>query len=186
MGIINDLYGGGPNSTPILSPYQGSFQQMREARDGEVANGPSADYIARMNQQFHNNKMGMGNRPSPYHQWIPGYGWQFIAEFDPNNTIKQQFDRLQGQEREDALNNGWQYEVTPNAQAVMDQLGITVGSAPAYRGVIENAIQANAQNASRSGMLTESKDNPEWSSLNSANITQSIGPFMLGQIARRG
>ena len=93
--------------------------------------GPSQEYIDKM-AVYRSDAMGIGPRPSPYHQWIPGIGWTFFPEYDV--TPYEQLNAMTGQQLSNALQQGFTHELSANSQTYADDLGITVGSAPAYMG----------------------------------------------------
>lgn len=95
----------------------------------EVPGNPSDAYVEKQAER-RSEAMGIGDRPSKYHQWVPGQGWVFFAEYDVSPG--QQLANMTGQQRTNALKNGWEHQLAPDAQAVANQLGIKVGSAPAY------------------------------------------------------
>lgn len=106
---------------------------------------PSQEYIDRM-AIYRSDAMGIGPRPSPYHQWIPGIGWTFMPEYDV--TPYEQLNAMTGQQLSNALQQGWTHELSADSQAYADALGITVGSAPAYMGssggLFDNTSYANS------------------------------------------
>jgi hypothetical protein len=125
----------------------------------------------------------------------------FFPEYDV--LPGQQLASMTGQQRTNALKNGWEHQLAPDAQAVANQLGLTVGSAPAYlpqnrqtvngREVgVQTPIQPVTQQAVRrlqpmNTAVALQADSPEWSGmlgmLQPRRVAYRPSPNMGGMLA---
>jgi hypothetical protein len=99
---------------------------------GMLTQGPSAAYIADKSAKYPGQGVPGNPRPSEYHWWMPGFGWQFIAEYDQGNNLQQQYAALNPVALDAALSQGYEHQMSAAAQAVADAQGITVTTGPQY------------------------------------------------------
>ena len=94
--------------------------------------GPSAAYIADKSAKYPGTGPAHNPRPSEYHWWIPGMGWQFIPEYDAGNNLNQQYQNMNPVQLDNALANGYTHQMSAGAQAVADAQGIGVTTNPQF------------------------------------------------------
>jgi hypothetical protein len=94
--------------------------------------GPSAAYIADKSAKYPGQGVPGNPRPSEYHWWMPGLGWQFIAEYEQGNNLQQQYAAMNPVELDKALSQGYTHQMSPAAQAIADAQGISVQTGSQY------------------------------------------------------
>lgn len=150
--------------------------------------GNPSDAYKKKHEERRSEAMGIGDRPSNYHQWVPGMGWVFMPEYDV--LPGQQLANMTGQQRTNAYKNGWEHQLASDAQSVANQLGLTVSSVPAYvrpdqtvngRQVgVQTPIQPVTQQAVRRSQpmnpaVALQVANPEWSGMLGMITPMSLG-----------
>ena len=94
--------------------------------------GPSAAYIADKSAKYPGQGVPGNPRPSEYHWWIPGMGWQFMPEYDVGNNLNQQYEAMNPVQLDNAMANGYTHQMSAGSQAVADAQGTTVTTGPQY------------------------------------------------------
>lgn len=102
--------------------------------DGGGAAGPSAEYVAMMAEKYPGTAWGVGDRPSLFHQFIPGMGWVFMPEYDEGNNLSQQYQNMTPAQYTDAMDNGYTHQMSAASQAAANATGTTMTTGPAYVG----------------------------------------------------
>ena len=115
---FGDMYGIPPAATAVSAPA--------------ATAGPSAAYIADKSAKYPGQGVPGNPRPSEYHWWIPGMGWQFIPEYDAGNNLGQQYQNMNPVQLDNAYANGYTHQMSAGAQAVADATGTTVTTGPAF------------------------------------------------------
>lgn len=119
--------------------------------NGGGAAGPSAEYVAMMAEKYPGTAWGVGDRPSLFHQFIPGHGWVFMPEYDEGNNLQQQYQNMTPAQYTDAMDNGYTHQMSAASQAAADATGTTVTTGPAFVGGSwnnpANAVQATTPSA---------------------------------------
>jgi hypothetical protein len=88
------------------------------------------------------NHLGVGDRPSESHHWVPGMGWVFMPTFEEGNEAS-----VQGAARDN--NDAFQYEVLENSVADAKASGVTsYGSAQGYSLPADVSAKIRARQAS--------------------------------------
>ena len=125
------------------------------------------------------NHLGMGEKPSEFHRWIPGIGWLFTPTYEEGWGAGEQ--GLANQKAGGV--QGYKHALTPEAQAVADKLGITYETREGASGLTSPNIRARQashalyeQGADHWGGSTDDED---WAlALNNWNWDRKGSPQM--------